>query len=452
MKTIIKMKTKIAVAAMLLFSFGAANAQTELALKDAVDYALKHKVDAVKAGLDIENADHKIAEVRANALPQVNGQSGLTYNAKLQQMALDFGGQVQVIRMGTPWQANSAIQLDQQIFNMQVFQGLKAAKSTKDFYILNAQLTEEQIVEKVANSYYEVFKTKSQIKTMERTVKNTTRVRNVIASLEENGLAKKIDLDRINVTLNNLNSNMVQLNNALKLQENALKYLIGMDIATPITLPESTFDAPQNMYVKDEFNINGRTEIQLLEKQGDLLRLNKKATEATRYPSLALSANYGYLSMGERFPYFAGPSKGVNGSDFSAITLNLRVPIFSGFATRSKIRQAQVDIDKFEADLADTKLALNLAVENAYTQINNAVITLASQKSNMELANQVLENVENNYKNGLASLTDLIDAENSFADAQNNHTAALLDYKLAEVQLKKANGELKSFYSNTNKQ
>lgn len=442
------MKTQIAIAAMLLFSFGMASAQTELALKDAVDYALKHKVDAVKAGLDIENAEHKIAEVRANALPQINGQSGLTYNAKLQQMALDFGGQTQVIRMGSPWQANSAIQLDQQIFNMSVFQGLKAAKSTKEFYILNAALTEEQIVEKVANSYYEVFKTKSQIRTMERTIQNTTRVRNVIASLEENGLAKKIDLDRINVTLNNLNSSLVQLNNAVKLQENALKYLIGMDIATPIVLPENTFESPQNMYVKDEFNINNRTEIQLLERQGDLLRLNKKATEAARYPTLSMSANYGYLSLGDRFPYFAGPEKGVNGSDFSAISLNLRVPIFSGFATRSKIRQAQVDIDKFEADLADTKLALNMAVENAYTQINNSVITLRSQQSNMELARQVLENVENNYKNGLASLTDLLDAENSYADAQNNHTAALLDYKLAEVQLKKANGELKTFYSN----
>lgn len=442
------MKTQIAIAAMLLFSFGMANAQTELALKDAVDYALKHKVDAVKAGLDIENAEHKIAEVRANALPQLNAQSGLTYNAKLQQMALDFGGQTQVIRMGSPWQANSAIQLDQQIFNMSVFQGLKAAKSTKEFYILNAALTEEQIVEKVANSYYEVFKTKSQIRTMERTIQNTTRVRNVIASLEENGLAKKIDLDRITVTLNNLNSSLVQLNNAVKLQENALKYLIGMDIAAPIVLPESTFESPQNMYVKDEFNINNRTEIQLLERQGYLLKLNKKATEAARYPSLSLSANYGYMSLGNRFPYFAGPAQGVNGSDFSAISLNLRVPIFSGFATRSKIRQAQVDIDKFEADLADTKLALNMAVENAYTQINNSVITLRSQKSNMELAQQVLDNVENNYKNGLASLTDLLDAENSYADAQNNHTAALLDYKLAEVQLKKANGELKTFYSN----
>ena len=59
----------------------------------------------------------------------------------------------------------------------------------------------------------------------------------------------------------------------------------------------------------------------------------------------------------------------------------------------------------------------------------------------------MLDNIENNYKNGLASLTDLLDAENSYADAQNNYTNALIDYKLAEVQLVKAKGELKTFYT-----
>ena len=62
----------------------------------------------------------------------------------------------------------------------------------------------------------------------------------------------------------------------------------------------------------------------------------------------------------------------------------------------------------------------------------------------MNLAQEVLTNIENNYKHGLASLTDLLDAETSFADAQNSYTNALLDYKLAEVQLIKAKGELNS--------
>ena len=62
----------------------------------------------------------------------------------------------------------------------------------------------------------------------------------------------------------------------------------------------------------------------------------------------------------------------------------------------------------------------------------------------MQLAQEVLDNTKNNYYNGLAPLTDLLDAENSHVEAQNNYTSALLDYKLAEIQLIKAKGELRT--------
>jgi len=60
------------------------------------------------------------------------------------------------------------------------------------------------------------------------------------------------------------------------------------------------------------------------------------------------------------------------------------------------------------------------------------------------LAQEVLDNTKNNYYQGLASLTDLLDAENALTEAQNNYTAALLDYKLAEIQILKSKGELKT--------
>lgn len=441
------MKKPLSILAMLLLSVTWAAAQTTLSIEDAITYALAHKSEAVKARLDVRNSEYQIEEVRANALPQVNGQAGLTYNAILQQMALNMGGQTMVIKMGQPWQSTATVQLDQQIFNMSVFQGLKAARTTRAFYQINERLTEEQVIEKVANSYYEVFKTKSQIKTIESTIANTRRVRDVLDGLYENGLSKKIDIDRINVSLNNLSSSRQQLVNALALQENALKYLIGMDISTPIVLPENVFEVDPYKHIEKTEGVAHRTEIQLLEKQGDLLKFNKKAIEGQRYPSLGLMANYGYMGLGSQFPYFAKAEQDVNWSDFSAIGLTLRVPIFSGFATKAKVKQAQIEIERFEADLQDTRLALALASENAHTQLANSLITLSAQKENSALAESVLENVEHNYKNGLASLTDLLDAENSYADARNNYTNALLDYKLAEIQLVKAKGELKSYYT-----
>src|SRR5690606_28442222 len=173
-------------------------AENTLTLREAVNKAIQNKNEAVKALMDMENSEYQIQEVRASALPQIYIDGGLTYNAILQETAMDFMGESMVIAMGRPWQSTAVVSLNQQLFNQAVFTGLKAAKTTREFYIINAQLTEEQVIEKVANSYYEVYKTKSQLKTINRTIDNTTRVRDVISSLFDNGLAKKIDLDRTN--------------------------------------------------------------------------------------------------------------------------------------------------------------------------------------------------------------------------------------------------------------
>src|SRR5690606_23128732 len=135
--------------------------------------------------------------------------------------------------------------------------------------------------------------------------------------------------------------------NAAILQENALKYLIGMDIHTSIELEASSFEVNPALSLEKPDSLTQRTEIRLLEKQGELLSYNKKAINAQRYPSLALSANYGYMGLGSRLPYFTGGSPEVNRSDFSAISLNLRIPIFSGFSNRSKVQQARIEIEKY---------------------------------------------------------------------------------------------------------
>jgi outer membrane protein len=441
-------KRSIALFATSLILVQELQAQEVITLKDAVSYALKHKAEALKANLDIKNSEYKIQEARANALPQINASAGITYNPIIQEMALNMNGQTMVVKMGQPWTSMPTVQLDQQIFNLAVFTGLKAAKSTREFYHINKQLTEEQLVEKVATNYFEVYKTKSQLSTLNTTIANTTRVRDVIQSLYSNGLAKKIDLDRMNVALNNLTSSKNQLSNAAKLQENSLKYFIGMDINTPITLPQPEFSMQIADLNDQPSSLEDRTEIRLLNKQRELLTYNKKAIDAQRYPTLAFSANYGYYGLGTKFPYFAGKNNGVNWSDFSGLSLNLRVPIFAGFANKARVKQAQNQIEQLDVDIQDAKLGLMLGVENAYTQMKNAILTLQSQEENKKLAKEVLENVENNYKNGLANLTDLLDAETSYSDAQNSYTNATLEYKLAEVQLAKAKGELINKYAN----
>ncbi|MEZ7505785.1 TolC family protein [Flavobacterium sp. Arc2] len=423
-----------------------------LTLKEAINYALENKADAKKAKLKVENSEYQIQEVRSRALPHISANGSLTYNPILQTTVIDgasFGSpgtSIQAV-FGQKWGSTAGISLTQNLFDQSVFTGLKAAKTTREFYLINEQLTEEQVIERVANNYYAVYVQRQNLTVLDSTFNNTTKVKNIIKGQYDNGLAKKIDLDRILVKISNIDTQRQQVLNAVQLQENALKFYMGMPIATVIEIPQAEFEVTPQAFAEAP-NTEIRTEYLLMKKQEQLLEFQKQSIMAAYYPTLSLSAGYNYIGQGPKMPWGAKPSDGVYWSDYSAIGLNLSVPIFSGFSTRSKIRQADVDLRSIKEDLVDTKLSLDLAFANAKTQIDNSVITIKNQKSNVQLAQEVLDNTKNNYIQGLTSLTDLLDAENAFTEAQNNYTAAVLDYKLAEIQLIKSKGELKTLINN----
>lgn len=432
---------------------GQLNPVKSLTLKEAINFALENKSDAKKAQLKVENSEYQIQEVRSRALPQISANGGLTYNPILQTTFLDassFGGEpgttIQA-NFGQKWSSVAGVSLTQTIFDQSVFTGLKAAKTTREFYQINAQLTEEQVIERVANNYYQVYVQRQHLNVLDSTFGNTIKVKNIIKGQYDNGLAKKIDLDRVMVKISNINTQRQQVLNAVQLQENALKFYMGMPIETKITIPQTEFQVTAAIF-SEAPNTANRTEYLLLKKQEQLLEFQKKADQAAYYPTLSLSAGYNYIGQGAEMPWGAKPSDGVYWSDFSSIGLNLKVPIFTGFGTRAKVRQADVNLRSVKEDLKDTKLSLDLAFENAKTQIDNSVITIKNQKENAQLAQEVLQNTKNNYIQGLASLTDLLEAENSLTEAQNNYTSAILDYKLAEIQLIKSKGELKSLLNN----
>ncbi|MGY3053975.1 outer membrane protein [Pedobacter sp. UYEF25] len=415
-------------------------AQQQLTLKDALNFALQNNTAVRKARLDIEGGRYKTDEIRAQALPQLSATTGLTYNPIIGQIV--FGNQA--IQLGKPWNSNASVQLSQQLFNQQVFTGLQAAKSSEEYYALTASYSEEQMIESVANNYYQVLVTRQQLNVLDTNIKNVGIVGKIIKNQYTNGLARKIDVDRINVNLTNLQTQRDQTVNAITQLENQLKFSMGMPVSTAINLPESELTEVKSLpEFQDNLNLANRTEIKLQDIRRKLLVLQKKAYVAEYYPSLSLSANYTYASQNDKFDYL-GASSGSISYGASAIGVSLKIPIFNGFATRSRVRQATVDIKKADEDRLETTNGLNLAYENAKIQLRNNYNTINAQKKNADLAQEIYKSTQNNYNNGLASLTDLLDTENSLTQAQNSYTQALLNYKIAEIQLIKSNGNIKT--------
>ncbi len=435
-------------------SFAQSGEPTPVTLQDALNYALQNNEALRKARLEIEGGRLKVAEVRASAIPQLDVVSTLTNNLLVQQFILPgeiFGGnpgEFIAVEAGQTWNAMSQVQLNQQLFNQQVFTGLKAAKSSEEFYRLSAQVSEENLIQQVATNYFQVIITREQMGVIEANLTRIDQLEKMIGNQYNVGLAKKIDLDRIKVNKSNLLAQRDQLLSAVVMQENLLKYYMGMPVTESIRLPEqeiSNLEREAHLTLDQEkFNAERMTSFQLLKKQEDLLQLQKKAYLAEYYPTLSLGANYVYSSQSNQFNLYTAKSLSY---DVAAVTLNLRIPIFDGGARRSRVRQADIDLQKVNEDIRGTSNALTMAYENAKIQIRNSLTTIDMQKNNKEFAEEVFNSTRNNYQQGLASLTDLLTAETDLVAAQNSYNQALLNYKVAEIELIKSNGNIKSLVS-----
>src|SRR5690606_24040955 len=289
-----------------------------------------------KAYLDVEGGKHQVAEVRASALPQVEATAGLNYNAVIGKLV--FAGQSVTIEQ--PWDSQFGAQLSQQVFNQQVFTGLRAARTTSEYYALAANMTEEQVIEVVASNYYQVLVTREQLSVIDTNLKNIRVINDIVTNQYNNGLAKKIDVDRIRVNITNLQTQREELINRVTLLENQLKFSMGMPIATPIVLAEEELtDVPEIVDLQDDPDRLGRlVELQVLNKQLELLDLQYKATKAEYFPTLALVSNYSYATMTQRFNYLYKNSENPMAASFGSmlVGVSLRIPIFNGFATRAR--------------------------------------------------------------------------------------------------------------------
>lgn len=449
MNTIIKQVRLIPLLLLGLLLSNAASAQQILSLKDALNYAVQNAVSVRKANLDVEGGKYKTQEIRAQALPQLTGNASLTDNVIVQSIVLpgeflNRPGEVIVAKAGTKYNAGAGLQFNQQLFNQTVFTGLKAAKTSESYYKLNAQLSEEQIIEQVANNYYSVLVNRQQMNVIDTNIKNVKVVEKIISDQYQNGLAKKIDVDRIKVNLTNLQTQRAQILNGITQLENQLKYSMGMPVETVVILPQTELAEIKTLpEIAESIDMSNRTELKLANVQKELYTLDRKAKVSEYYPTLALNSNYNYNGVSNKFDLFK--SKGTaNWYDMAAIGITLRVPIFDGFATRSRVRQADVNLKKADEDIRQMKNSLNVEYENAKIKLRDNINTINAQRQNVILAQEIYQSTQNNYNNGLAALTDLLDTENALTQAQNSYNQALLNYKIAEIQLIKSNGNIKS--------
>jgi outer membrane protein len=445
-------------------------------LDQCIVYALENTVDVKNARVDEEIALAKVRETRGIGLPQVDASLDLTHNQKLPRffaqynVAQGFGGYdengnpnldipgvngTDIVASQNffqlPSSGTAGLRIDQLLFNSSYLVGLKAANTYKELSYKTTEQTEINIIENVMKAYYGVLVNRERITLFDANILRMDSTLRTTRALNQNGFAEAIDVDRIQVTLNNLKSERLKYINLQNLSMVLLKYQMNYPMEQDLAVSGTLSDLKVNEKLFEEYregwDYKNRIEYKMLDTQTRLLELDVKNKLSNSIPSLSGFVNLGYSTqspdIGGLFKTnsnfndngIVGPDKWYNYSTFG---VSLKVPIFSGLQRTYQVQQAKLALLKNQNSFTSLKQSIDLSISQNTVTYQNSVETLRSQEENMQLADRVARVTKIKYEQGVGSNIEVIDAERSLVTSQVNYYNALYDAILSKIDLDKA--------------
>ena len=416
-------------------------------IQQALDYAKANNVQVKNALLNVQAQNETNREITAAALPNIFGNGNLMNYLELPVSLLPGeivgqpAGTYLPVRFGTKYNSTIGIQLQQTLFDGQVFVGLQARKTSVDFQLKNVEVTEELIKANIYKVYYQLVASKTQIQILDANIQRLEKLENDTRILYNNGFAEKLDEDKVSIQLTNLNTEKIKALNSIEIGYLGLKTLLGMPAKDTLELTDKITEGQieANILADTGFQYQDRKEYQYLELAKKLNEYNIKRYQLSYLPILSLTAAYNKNAQRNTFDLFV---KDGDWFTTSFVGFNLSVPIFSGFAKDARVAKSKIDLRQTNNQLENLRNTIDNEVQQARINFNTSQNTLRFQKKNMELAEKVYNQTRKKYEIGTGSNIEISAAQTDLITAQNNYLSALYGAIVARIDYLKATGKL----------
>lgn len=442
----------------------------QLNIAQAVEMGIKNSIELKNLSLDYNIQDQKNKEITSTIYPTIAASGGLTYYTNVPQIQFPSSDQAiynvlnkegvkdqngNVISTGNasfsvnnvsfiqPWNTQLGFSVNQLLFQADVFVGLQARKTVLQLSQDNINVAGDNLKEKIYKAYYAVLIVQKQLEVLISTKARLTSLLNDMNQMYQTGFAEKLDVDKLQVSLNNTEAGQNQLNNALKIGMASLKNTLGVSQKDTLVLTQNLdINALKvDLMSTDDFNYEKRSEIALLNTALELQKLDFKRYKLSYLPSLA--AFYQFQRSGQRNNDFAAfTGKPWFWYNTGLVGLQVNVPIYSGNKRKFLMNQAKYAGEKVENNILQLKQFIDLEQEVAKTTLNNAIINLDVQERNVKLAEEVFTKTKIKYENGLGSSFEVIQADTELQRAQGSYFQALYEGMIAKTSFAKAFSKL----------
>lgn len=428
----------IAVACALVPS----KAQETLTLGRCISMGIENNLQLKTARNEAAKGRHTVTENRAKLLPQINAVAQMADNFNPPVSVTDgsaYGKKYNVTKT-LQYNASAGLQLQMPLYNQTLLTALEITKLGERLNRLSYDKARNDLIGRIAQMYYLAQSTAEQIAIVKANISRLEALKAITEAFFDNGMAMEVDLKRVDVNLENLR---VQRDNAeamLAQQMNMLKYVIDYPADKDMAL------TPVNPDAVETARLDGLCEqlpeLQLLRGQGEMAGRQLDMARQGYLPSLALTGNLTYSAFTDKLHnwFHSGPSNHWYNS--SGISVTLRVPVFDGLERRSKIRKAKLDAENARLAYEDALKGLRTQYVNAVDELTNSRRNFAKQRDNYRLAEDVYAVTAERYREGIASMTEVLQDEMAMSEAQNNYLTAHYDYRLTNLSLLKLTGRL----------
>ena len=439
-----KDKIKVIATALTITLASVANAQNKrpISLNEAIDLSVKNskqlKIDKAK----VEQASAAVTQAIQRRLPDASvsgaylylsnpivslktktntgagGSSGASTTPKVNQAA--YG----ILNASMPLFAGGRIRY-----------GIESSKYLAQAEELDAENNKEEVIENTIEAYINLYKAGAAVQLYDTNLVQARQRVKELANLEKNGVLARNDLLKAQLQESNVELALLDARNNWELANVNMNLMLG--------LPENTALVPDTTVINQNFNVStlddyvqsaikNRKDVEALGLRKEAADVGVKATKGELLPSIAVTGGY----VAADVPGVLTIANAAN------IGLGVKYDIGSLWKNKAKVQEA----DARSKQLVATQELVN---DNVRLQVNKAYLNWLSSQKKIEVHAKAIEQsdenfkiVKNKYVNGLATVTDVLEADVAQLQSHLNYSLAKADAVLAYDQLLQAAGLL----------
>ncbi len=405
-------------------------ADSVLTLEQCIDMAVANNTAMKMAENNTAAARETRKEAFTKYFPEISaaGFGFRTANYVLQYNALDLL-KIELIKHGVM----GGVQALQPIFmGGQIVNGNQLAKVGEAVAELQAKQSESEVRVTAEKYYWQLATLKATKGTLASGIAMLDTLERQVSVAVDAGIVTNNELLKVQLQRNDFASQMVDLENGIKLCRMVLSQYVGAPYTSPVDIdavvPDRVPAYPTDLLVNPAEALVQTNDYQLLVSQVKARKLEKRMEVGKNLPTVLGGAGWYYHNVLEQ------------GHNFGALTLAVNIPITGWWGGSHAIKRKDLQLKNAQLQLSDGCEMLQINMQNKWDEL-----TAAHRK--MEIAAEAIgqsnENLRQNqafYEAGTSTITDLLDAQTLNQQARNKYIASYGDFRVAEAEYLSATG------------